>query len=499
MAHPVTAGDSKSKDQTQAPINTFHDIVLDYLHTQAYPSTARVLSGPRPWKRATASALGSSSSGDSTGVNSAIAEELGNGNGHGSGSGAGSGTGNGNGAIGPIGSGSGSTLAIGTERGMAVGAEREDLGMDIDGSIYGNGNGLVGLSAVATMGAGEDDEMEGGIVGPGRLVAMERRRAILNFILNGAIMRAVDSLNNWFPAVLTDPPTPVPTVPTSSLSATATPYTSTSTPARDFSSIPRHATPPGAPMMTAYSRPPLDIRREREREQERLAPVLTIPPPPLTSPSPSPPKAVSPPPSSSPSHAIPTFQTSYLPSHVRLNLQIQAFIESFRQMAPPSVPSSPSSSLGSLSSSLHLPSSSGVTLTNALTAAQGLHQEAKKLNPADRAIYLQEIKDVGALFAYTDPESSILGGFLKQGRRIALAEQINRAILHAESHPTRSKLERTARGVSALYSYMSERKIDTTPTWTAADGPAKEELAVYLRNLPKRGFALKDFIGNFST
>jgi hypothetical protein len=25
---------------------------------------------------------------------------------------------------------------------------------------------------------------------------------------------------------------------------------------------------------------------------------------------------------------------------------------------------------------------------------------------------------------------------------------------------------------------MSERKIDTTPTWTAADGPAKEELAV---------------------
>jgi hypothetical protein len=70
-----------------------------------------------------------------------------------------------------------------------------------------------------------------------------------------------------------------------------------------------------------------------------------------------------------------------------------------------------------------------VTLTNALTAAQGLHQEAKKLIPADRAIYLQEIKDVGALFAYTDPESSILGGFLQQGRRIALAEQINRAIL----------------------------------------------------------------------
>jgi hypothetical protein len=70
-----------------------------------------------------------------------------------------------------------------------------------------------------------------------------------------------------------------------------------------------------------------------------------------------------------------------------------------------------------------------VTLTNALTAAQGLHQEAKKLGAEDRAVYLLEIKDVVALFAYTDPESSILRGFLDQNRRIALAEQINRAIL----------------------------------------------------------------------
>lgn len=62
------------------------------------------------------------------------------------------------------------------------------------------------------------------------------------------------------------------------------------------------------------------------------------------------------------------------------------------------------------------------------------------MNPADRAIYLQEIKDVGALFAYTDPESSILGGFLKQGRRIALAEQINRAILR-ESASRESDIE----------------------------------------------------------
>jgi hypothetical protein len=72
---------------------------------------------------------------------------------------------------------------------------------------------------------------------------------------------------------------------------------------------------------------------------------------------------------------------------------------------------------------------SGITLTHALTAAQGLHAEAKKLRAEHRAVYLQEIKDVGALFAYTDPETSILKGFLEQGRRIALAEQVNRAIL----------------------------------------------------------------------
>jgi hypothetical protein len=98
--------------------------------------------------------------------------------------------------------------------------------------------------------------------------------------------------------------------------------------------------------------------------------------------------------------------------------------------------------MGSLTSSMHNggPSAAvpggagtaaggGVTLTHALTAAQGLHAEAKKLGPEDRAVYLQEIKDVGALFAYTDPETSILKGFLEQGRRIVLAEQVNRAIL----------------------------------------------------------------------
>jgi len=55
-------------------------------------------------------------------------------------------------------------------------------------------------------------------------------------------------------------------------------------------------------------------------------------------------------------------------------------------------------------------------------------------------VYLQEIKDVGALFAYTEPETSILKGFLQQSRRIALAEQVNRAILSESPSCSQGKL-----------------------------------------------------------
>lgn len=131
---------------------------------------------------------------------------------------------------------------------------------------------------------------------------------------------------------------------------------------------------------------------------------------------------------SSINHSIPVLNSSAHPDHIRLNLQIQRFIESFRQMNPYS-PSSPSSSTSSPANSQIFNGGSGVTLTHALSAAHGLHSEAKKL-PADvRAIYLQEIKDVGALFAYENAEMSPLKGFLEQGRRIKLAEQVNKAIL----------------------------------------------------------------------
>jgi hypothetical protein len=131
-------------------------------------------------------------------------------------------------------------------------------------------------------------------------------------------------------------------------------------------------------------------------------------------------------------HSIPTFPDSSHPSHLLLNLHIQEFIESFRHLglglASPS--SSMSSSLtASMSMSMSMGSTGGETLTHALTAASGLHAEAGNLDPSDRAVYVREITEAGALFAYTDPEQSPVGGFLKQERRIALADQVNKAIL----------------------------------------------------------------------
>ena len=200
---------------------------------------------------------------------------------------------------------------------------------------------------------------------------------IINHILNGAVLRAIEALETHFPSVLHE-------------------------------SVPHQnglATAPTNGLFTTSSPP-------QSPSQNYFPPPYPNWPATLVTASPS-------------DHACPKHPYSTAPWIVRLNLEIQQFIESFRQLAPSS-PSSPSSSISSLTSSMH---GSSMTLTHALTALQGLHVEAKKLPPNVRAIYLQEIKDVGALFAYTDPETSILKGFLAQERRIWIAEQVNRAML----------------------------------------------------------------------
>lgn len=122
-------------------------------------------------------------------------------------------------------------------------------------------------------------------------------------------------------------------------------------------------------------------------------------------------------------HRVPVFAHSAEPDHVHLNLQIQGFVELYRAMSP-SAPPSPSSSMGSLPGS-----SNSSQLTNALAVLQDLWEEGNRLRPDDRAVYLGEIREASGLLAYTDPETSVVSGFLDQARRVALAQQVNAAIL----------------------------------------------------------------------
>ncbi|WVR07099.1 hypothetical protein IAU60_004138 [Kwoniella sp. DSM 27419] len=285
------------------------------------------------------------------------------------------------------------------------------------------------------------------------LASIDQRRAIINHILNGAITRAVDALNAHFPAVLADPQH-------GGSSSTA----SGSNGHSNGISQPAQAEAAGNMQVSSiYTHSP-------------NKPAIAI----------------------EPNHSLPVLCHSTYPSHVRLNLQIQQFIESFRQVSPSSpAPSSPSSSIGSLGNSGTL-SNSTATLTNALTAAQGLHTEAKKLSAEVRAMYLREIKDVGALFAYSNPEKSILKGFLEQSRRIRLADQVNAAILHSQGEPTQSFLEAFARRTIVMYGLLAKDGIDPRPDLTALNGGTSgqggQQLVEYWKHNQGKRFDLHEFV-----
>jgi hypothetical protein len=65
-----------------------------------------------------------------------------------------------------------------------------------------------------------------------------------------------------------------------------------------------------------------------------------------------------------------------------------------------------------------------------LLRAQKLLAQLNTLpNAADRATYLEELKNVAGLLAYKIPEKSSVAKYLTLERREAVADQINRAIL----------------------------------------------------------------------
>jgi len=134
-------------------------------------------------------------------------------------------------------------------------------------------------------------------------------------------------------------------------------------------------------------------------------------------------------------HQVQYRATTINPIHLTLNLRILAFIETCRTV-PLIYPPLDSDSIG-LDSPTHSecppkcdPLEEDRHETELLIRAQKLYSHVNSLrNPADRALYLKELINVGGLLAYTIPEKSPVARYLSQERRERVAEQINYAIL----------------------------------------------------------------------
>lgn len=194
---------------------------------------------------------------------------------------------------------------------------------------------------------------------------------------------------------------------------------------------------------------------------------------------------------------LPANPTSMEPDHLLLNLQIQVFIEAIRsassaQLAPPSATSqlgasnggglpllasttpgiaasaisraaspapSTSSSNGSATSATGTNAALNPALHSALAYAQGLYASAQKLPSFWRAMYLKELEQVTALLAYTDVEHSPVRRFLHRSRKVALAEQVNSAILLRSGKPSQPLIEVAVRQTTLLWNHLLAEEV----------------------------------------
>ena len=161
-------------------------------------------------------------------------------------------------------------------------------------------------------------------------------------------------------------------------------------------------------------------------------------------------------PHTSPGSNPPTIQfltsTTVDPLHLNLNLRILAFTEACRTIPllyPP--PSAISSLTGSPPSEIdtdiddedELAPTPGLIpdeatdpiaheqhFANLITRIQKLYALANALpKESDRKTYAEELDQVSGLLAYRGPEKSPMARYLSQGRREAVADQINAAVL----------------------------------------------------------------------
>ena len=134
------------------------------------------------------------------------------------------------------------------------------------------------------------------------------------------------------------------------------------------------------------------------------------------------------------------------PIHLSFNLRILAFIEACRAVplvyTPPSRDTENPSSMDTDVAKVEVspikrdPKDEEIHQKELLTCGKKLYATAGALRkPDERAIYLQELLNVGGLLAYAVPEKSPMAKYLHQERRDRVAEQINSAILRSLFHP----------------------------------------------------------------
>ena len=210
------------------------------------------------------------------------------------------------------------------------------------------------------------------------------------------------------------------------------------------------------------------------------------------------------PPGSNPAMIQFLTSTTVDPLHLNLNLRILAFTEACRttplSYLPPSAISSltGSPSLSDIDTDIEdgdeptpdLVPDEGTDpiahqqhLTNLITRIQKLHVLANALpKESDRKTYAEELDQVGGLLAYKVPEKSPMARYLSQGRREAVADQINAAVLckplfllmntqqpsnrssiDRTQHSGVSKLELQVRYTSALWGWMHDMRHELPP------------------------------------
>ncbi|TFK30013.1 hypothetical protein FA15DRAFT_581170 [Coprinopsis marcescibilis] len=237
-----------------------------------------------------------------------------------------------------------------------------------------------------------------------RLQQVEQRREIRELILNGDVEEAIDLLNRYFPSVLAETPGSSPAVDT-----TLKPLSHVETGPFDGYSL--------------------------------------------------------------------VSSTSIDPAHLLLNLRILAFAEACRTQ-PVTRPFKESATSiedneAMDTSEHHLPLSSDPNHGAEMSAEKQslLLSKAQKLyvlvntlpNQADRETYGKELRNVAGLLAYRVPEKSTVSKYLGYERREAVADQINRAILHRCGLPSVPEIELVARYTTALWGMAKQHGAKPRP------------------------------------